>query len=85
MSEWIRVDDRLPNDGETVLCKQVNNESLMLCYIDNGIWKEDYQDIYVSDGYGCIDNEICAASDCSNYLRMTHWTPLPEPPKQKPL
>ena len=81
MSEWISVNDRVPNNGETVLCKQVNNESLMLCYIDNGMWKEDYQDICVSGGYGCIDNEICEASDHSNYLRVTHWMPLPEPPK----
>lgn len=80
MSEWISAKDKLPDDEVTVLCKQVNSKNLMLCYVECGLWKEDYQDICVG-GDGFIDNKICCAADEKHYLRITHWMPLPAPPK----
>ena len=67
--EWISVEERLPNPTENVLvCKSFKGKP----YIDIG---------YVKDANTC-----CCASD--EYIiqplfhKLTHWMPLPEPPKE---
>ena len=80
MSDWVSVADRLPKEELTVLCKQVNSNNLMLCYLESGIWKEDYQDLEVV-GDGWVDNSVVKTCDTTHYLRITHWMYLPEPPK----
>ena len=76
-TKWISVKDRLPDsDGELVLVSQNNNQHgdfkvLVLwydlqCEMFRG-W-DDRQDTYPRDVFG-------------EYNRVTHWQPLPEPPK----
>jgi len=65
MMEWIKVEDRLPEDRVLVLCWQ---ESMGAC-----IREHIYEDGYVSwyDEHNNYDD-----SD----LKITHWMPLPPPP-----
>lgn len=73
--EWISVEDRLPEECEDVLT-----------YSDNVQLKkyEDYSPQYV----GFIQNggwySSCDFYEYNNYMSLeyvTHWMPLPEPPK----
>ena len=61
MGEWIRVEDRLPEDGETVLTYK------------NGI--VDVQE-FDKRRNGWIRNGWFWSM-----VTVTHWMPLPEPPK----
>lgn len=79
MSKWISVEDRLPEDDKAVLCKQVNNKDLMICRLSNNEWHESYEDIYAVGGW--INSFVSSVEDNECYLRITHWMPLPEPPK----
>lgn len=64
-SEWISVDERLPEDGETVLTISCEAE-MEVCFYETA-WKGVFQ-------------------QCSGLIKIyniTHWMPLPEPPKMK--
>ena len=63
--EWISVDDRLPEDGETVLT--INSESKMeVCF-----YRTERKGIFQQCGGLVL------------IFNITHWMPLPEPPKMK--
>ena len=62
MSEWISVNDRLPKEGEFVLCACRANIYEVLRFYGNG-WGHDPMHDYML-GF------------------VTHWMPLPEPPKE---
>lgn len=78
MSDWISVKDRLPNKGDIVLayCQKIIGEIRYVLDCPT-IAKIEWENI-----------------DCSNipdtdYFsvwaeNITHWMPLPEPPKEKP-
>lgn len=85
MAEWISVNDRFPEDGQDVLL------------IAHG-WKTDNGDVYIGklkpvpadDGSGNfwgLARPWCEWSISGwSYFRIpevTHWMPLPEPPKEK--
>lgn len=71
MNEWISVKDRLPDeDGE------------VLIYMPNEDWEEliaivpfsvEHKKFYSYSDEVAIDQEL---------KRITHWMPLPEPPKE---
>lgn len=65
-NEWISVDDRLPDYGEWVL-------------VINEAYKEDQR--YTMYNVGCT-----IRSPSLNFTfwgrKITHWRPLPEPPKE---
>jgi len=70
MSEWISVEDRLP---------------------DTGIGEKDYSSINVIAYNGrlvlsCVFSEGQTAEYWNAFSadEVTHWMPLPEPPKDKP-
>lgn len=72
MSEWISVKDRLPECGEK--CLAVLN-TIFGSYVDLFIYTNDI--LTNEPGFYCIYNL---------YYRMdkvTHWMPLPEPPKEE--
>ena len=65
-NKWISVKDRLPKDGEWVLCQLDDefydeNTMMVLYHIDD--WGEKWVDGYI----GTEDYDVCA------------WMPLPEP------
>lgn len=66
MSEWIDINHFLPqNDDEVLVC---NDGLVYYCRYSNGRF---IFEAYSS--YGDCDDEI--------YTKVTHWQPLPEPPK----
>lgn len=60
--KWISVKDRLPEEGETVLC-YYESDLMGVCTRLHEIWEDSY-------GYWESDDAI------------THWMPMPEPPKE---
>ena len=60
MSNWISVEDELPEDGANVLTA------------DN-----------IGRVYHCVRrrNNFKVVFHCDDHSRVTHWMPLPEPPK----
>ena len=69
MSEWISVDDRLPEFGDRILC------------IDDGVVQianyENNPNIS-RNKYFFLDEQ----DEQSSFWIPTHWKPLPQPPKQ---
>lgn len=101
MSEWISVDDRLPEEGEWVSVFQ--NKA---AYSEIGENEEPVywysQDYYYAKMMGTWMNRVTSAQlrliDCEGYAEweqgrmpsghaftsvdyVTHWQPLPDPPK----
>ena len=81
MSEWISVKDRLPElEGDFIVFgKPYANKGhaiALACFQDDGEWVE------ADDTFGWVflDKEIYA-SGFSELENVTHWQPLPEPPK----
>lgn len=65
MSEWIKIEDRLPTENEKVL---VNGyDGVFRARLSYGSWQCDPIGSYASDG--CV-------------YGITHWMPLPQPPKE---
>jgi len=72
MSEWISVEDRLPDKSKDVLI--VSGKEITVAYLDQ--WLEwslggDYECTY--------DMADCVLTN----KKPTHWMPLPEPPKSE--
>lgn len=73
MSEWIPVTERLPND---VLDLKDNKQIKVLVYTSSGLiksclfgWEKDCNGNFVGWKFTRCD--------------VTHWMPLPEPPKKE--
>lgn len=64
--EWISVKDRLPENGEVIAFAETGCEYLI------GVLDESE---YVGDG-------VCCYGDGVMMMCVTHWMPLPEPPKE---
>ena len=65
--EWVSVDDRLPEVPEKVL----------VCY-QTGVKFFGFKDF---DVCYYMDRKFTRADGCVTYPTVTHWMPLPEPPK----
>lgn len=77
-NEWISVKDRLPKNSDEVLIYV--GIDIVQAYIINGYWKGS---INVTDNM--IDgfvNDRTIVKQGSRFDFVTHWMPLPEPPKQ---
>jgi len=70
MTEWIRVEDRLPPENENVLVLERWHDVPFVGYIYNGKWVVDKSVIFCN-GDGWIDDDI---SD------IACWSTLPEFP-----
>ena len=67
MSEWIRVEDRLPSEDAYYLVYWSDNE---ISTLDWFIHKSN-------SGWNYSPSEM------NNNITVTHWMPLPEPPKNQ--
>ena len=90
--EWISVDDRLPEDDETL--PRYNDTHLeFVSVLACGYYYDDSEELRVSmvnrlcqktTGIEYIDSQ-CAFRDVwrwsTQFHRVTHWMPLPEPPE----
>ncbi len=70
MSEWISVKERLPEEDLSVLCVEMKCSrkypNLLIAYLQDGKWHHD--------------NGIKYYEDNADYMAITHWQSLPEPP-----
>lgn len=74
MSEWISVDDRLPDIGEDVLIHERWASVPCIAWITEcGIWLAN-KDFISCDGDCVIETDI-------EQSEVTHWMPLPDAPK----
>ena len=75
--EWISIEDKLPEDGKEVLVwGKYYFEVPTQAFIYNGVWKGSLE---VTDHMEQCDRDN---SRLTSGHRITHWMPLPEPPKQ---
>lgn len=69
--DWISVKDRLPEDDATYLVYGRNGYGIVFA-------------VYYSDGEWLTWDEWNTWDDLTNITRfVTHWMPLPEPPKEE--
>jgi len=61
--EWISVEDRLPEDGQSALAIEVGDDDPTVLYMVDGVWVEPLSEVRWA-------------------WPVTHWMPLPEPPKE---
>lgn len=72
MAEWINVKDRLPEQDVYVLCNYI------------ALGKHQYQTVgrlWSVNGRWDLDDD--SEYDVLNTKVVTHWMPLPEPPKEE--
>lgn len=66
---WVHVTERLPEKMEQCVCRYVFGENIEYPF---------YQVLW----YFARDEKPHFQHECSMGLRVTHWMPLPEPPKE---
>ena len=76
-SEWISVDERLPEYGELVLVSSMD----LLTKKHGWFYLARYTDT-MSNGVR-FDEKCWVGEECGLFGRVTHWMPLPEAPKMK--
>lgn len=71
MSEWISVDERLPTDNDSVL--------VCIKFVNDDSGESQCEVASVFDHPEAWRGENNSNNKCNWYV--THWMPLPEPPK----
>lgn len=69
-NEWVRVEDRLPGDSEGAVL--LTNEKTVITGYRNQLFGLDGQ-------HGIF---APASKKGGGYMQVTHWMPLPKPPKE---
>lgn len=92
MSEWISVKDRLPEFKEFVLAYvknkdpegRFNREGVYVAQLEDKVPKHDPEGKRNFWGIPGYDSEWTVwAWSCFTEPEVTHWRPLPEPPKEE--
>jgi hypothetical protein len=84
--KWIPVTDRLPNErgGRLLVCLKLSTGELWqsICRYANNLHDVDKYDFPNENrqGFYCYDNEWGEYTEIEN---VTHWMPLPPPPKEE--
>ena len=68
---WIPVTERLPDRQGEYICR---------CCIDGNEWYPFHMVLR----YYLVDKKPHFRHECEHGLQVTHWMPLPEPPKEDP-
>ena len=71
--EWISVEERLPED---------NGDELIVCTEDGFVGAARFTAV-IEEGFCWMENEGSDFYDGDLIEGVTHWMPLPEPPKMK--
>ena len=77
MSEWISVEDRLPEANDTLRVAGHIGESKI--FVSQAMYQEGDGWVSVHAAYEYQNVESYGFEDSG--LKVTHWQPLPEPPK----
>ena len=64
MSEWISVEDRLPEDNDEVLTFSLG-------------------EVFVTRYWKLTSQWLASDARATHLAKVTHWMPLPEPPKDQ--
>ncbi len=75
MNEWISVEERLPEDLTEVIAFVPKYKKWHFAYLEDGRWFDDDNDNQLGYSQKDVDGFIDRAEG------VTHWMPLPEPPK----
>jgi len=76
MSDWISVQNKLPEEHSIVDVFDSDENRWIEVEFYNDNFFSGEQDFSVDDcGYGCFKNTFLVEN-------VTHWMPLPEPPKR---
>lgn len=73
--EWISVKDRLPRYNETVLIYRP--------FMAEDISVGNYYGYYGEDDEEWHEGWVCCGTIVTDKDVITHWMPLPEPPKEQ--
>ena len=76
MNEWISVNDRLPETDNDYLVLTESKDIFKAYFNEYSKEFGSYSDIYDTDTLGYVDSEWL------KYEEITHWMPLPQPPKE---
>ena len=76
MSEWISVDERLPGIDELVWLDSPSHAGIGSMDMDGDYYFAD-EAIYLDSVHGWVTDGAYSSGD----TEITHWQPLPEPPK----
>lgn len=68
MNKWISVEDRLPAETGAYLCATLDKAEGITDIFIHSFWVIEHRDSINKFG-------------CKPYQKVTHWMPLPEPPK----
>ena len=80
MNEWINVKDKMPEDRAEVLVFCKWDTSPLIAFHDGIDWTEKCDNLEII-GDACASTLIHAVGDKDTGCEITHWMPLPEPPK----
>jgi len=78
MGEWISVDEMMPNDWQYVVAADIGDGciySAFVCHYSSGCFNPDTGGLQASN----YDGGAVIYADSNTPI--THWMPLPEPPK----
>lgn len=78
MSNWINVNDRLPCDGEYVLCIHEGGVQHVMKFTERLKNRINWVKCFLQHE-GC--GQFQEFYDIGDYCEITHWQPLPEKPK----
>jgi len=77
---WISIEDRLPELDQAVLLFDYWKDSNDVCHKDIRVgYLTEYTTRNTSKGI----SRNCEWGGCEFLFNITHWQPLPEPPKEK--
>ena len=83
MSKWIRVNDQLPYEGNYMVSFLIKVLGRETPFIDKRLYAEGYFNPQtgwsIENRY--IYHPLYQQPYQSEQMRVTHWMPLPEPPK----
>ena len=80
MNEWISVDDKLPDKEGQYLCfhvvtgEDINGDLYRFTSMEEVPFLQEDGDVSPLFQLGII---------CFDVVELTHWMPLPEPPKER--
>lgn len=77
---WISVSDRLPKKGKWISCRLESGETILAKADIFGLGGRGHW--YISSEEG-IDTGVSKKIYTSYWTDVTHWMPLPKPPKVK--